>query len=191
MKKQTALATLLALASTTAIAHPGHGLETGFASGFLHPLTGLDHLLVMVAVGLWAAKLGGKARWQLPVTFIGMMAMGALIGQSTFAQIGLLGTSIESWVAATVIAMGVLLAISLSLPRYVQAGAVGVFAIIHGLAHGAELQHAPMPLLGMLFATAVLHGLGLALGQSSAFNDQRIRHTFALCLMLAGGYWLA
>ena len=154
------LATFFGLAAL-AQAHPGHGAG-GFASGLAHPLHGLDHLLAMVAVGLWAAQLGGRAQWLVPASFVGVMALGGALGMAgvglPFAGQGIL---------ASVLILGVLIAAAVRLPLAVSMGIVGFFALCHGHAHGAEMPvnavgavHA----LGFAMATALLHGGGLGLG---------------------------
>jgi len=112
--KKFILALLLSMFTSQVMAHPGHGLETAYA-GFMHPLSGWDHLLMMLAVGVWAAKLGGKARWQVPLTFVGMMMIGAFLGMSGMSLSG-----VETAIAASVMAMGVLLIISLPIQLSMQ-----------------------------------------------------------------------
>ncbi|MDR5171739.1 HupE/UreJ family protein [Methylobacillus flagellatus] len=170
--------------SPLAFAHPGHEAQ-GLLAGFMHPLTGLDHLLVMLAVGLWAGRIGGAARWQLPVTFVAVMALGAVIGMAGYRLPG-----IETLLSASVMALGALLVISLRLPRALQAGLVALFALFHGVAHGSELADQGLAvMLGMLAATALLHMLGLAL------SSRRLRlpvlvHSIFGCTMMVLGAWL-
>ncbi|MGZ8252156.1 MAG: HupE/UreJ family protein [Methylophilaceae bacterium] len=186
MKKQTLLGLVLAGTSTLAMAHPGHGLESTYA-GFMHPFSGWDHLLVMLAVGLWAGKLGGHARWQLPLTFMLVMALGSLLG---FAGLSFAG--VETAIAATVMAMGLLLVISLPIKPALRIGLVGLFAFMHGLAHGAELsQHSGLQVIsGMLLATGLLHAVGVALGAQRFRIAQSIHTMMGWLIMLAGGYLL-
>lgn len=164
MKKQIILGVLLSLVSGLALAHPGHGFS-GFASGFMHPLLGWDHLLMMVAVGVWAANMGGKARWQLPLTFVCTMLAGALLGAAGIV----IGGVVESAIAAGLLALGLVLMTRFAVNRTMQLLFTALFALMHGLAHGVELSQGSrsdmmMPLLGMLLATAGLHGLGYMLG---------------------------
>lgn len=164
MKKQFTLGLVLSLISGFALAHPGHGLSSGFASGFMHPLLGWDHLLMMLAVGVWAANIGGKARWQLPLTFVCTMLAGALLGAAGIAIGG-----VESTIAAGLLALGMVLMTRLAVSGALQLLFTALFALMHGLAHGMELSlgtlnNMMMPLLGMLMATAGLHGLGYVLG---------------------------
>lgn len=165
MKKQIILGIVLSLISQLALAHPGHGLSSGFASGFMHPLLGWDHLLMMLAVGVWAANIGGKLRWQLPLTFVCTMFIGALLGMA-----GVTFHGVESAIAAGLIALGMVLMTRLAFSQPLQLLATALFALMHGLAHGAELNQGAAvvllpPLLGMLMATAGLHGLGYMLGK--------------------------
>lgn len=164
MKKQITLGVVLSLISGLAMAHPGHGLSNGFASGFIHPFLGWDHLLMMLAVGVWAANMGGKARWQLPLVFVSTMLIGALL-----AAAGVTISGVESTIAAGLVALGVVLLTRLAFSRTLQLLFTALFALMHGLAHGVELSQGTfsgmmMPLLGMLMANAGLHGLGYVLG---------------------------
>lgn len=153
-------AALLAFVPLAALAHPGHDLA-GATAGFAHPFLGLDHLLAMVAVGLWAGRLGGAARWQLPLAFVTAMAVGAGLGLA-----GLRLPGLETGIAASVLALGLLTALALRLRLALRPLLVAGFALLHGLAHGAELPAGAGALayvLAFLAATALLHGLGLLL----------------------------
>jgi urease accessory protein len=186
IKKQIIVATLFSTISGIASAHPGHGLESAYA-GFMHPLSGLDHLLVMLAIGIWAAKLGGAARWQLPLTFISIMALGALL---SIAELSFSGA--ESAVAASVMAMGVLLLVSLPINKKVQLGITATFALFHGMAHGVELS-SPSSMLalgGMLMATAMLHGIGFLIGSQRVEMLNLVNKFFAWFLLFVGSYLL-
>lgn len=134
---------LLALLPTAALAHPGQG-------GFLHPFTGADHLAAMLGVGLWASASGGRARWALPLAFLGGMALGPLAGFDP-----------EPAILASVILLGAVLALGLRLPLAVALPMLAGFGLAHGAAHAAEGAFGP----GMLAATALLQGLGLLLGR--------------------------
>ena len=162
MKKLLIAAGLLMPA--VAFAHPGHE-TTGFASGLAHPFTGMDHLLAMLAVGLFAARQSGAARWATPVAFVAMMAVGAFVGTT---QLQLPFT--ELMIAASVVVFGALVAFNfrLKMANSALAGATlaGVFAFFHGFAHGAEMP--AMASLatygaGFIIATAILHAAGYAL----------------------------
>ncbi len=154
----------LALASATApaLAHTGHGDVSGFVAGFLHPVGGLDHVLAMVAVGLFAAHLRRRALWAVPAAFVALMAVGAALGMN-----GVGVPHVETGIALSVIVFGAMLALGLTLPVGVAMGLVGFFAIFHGHAHGAELPAGASGAAyaaGFLLATAALHGAGVGVG---------------------------
>jgi urease accessory protein len=156
-----AAAALIALTGT-AFAHTGHGDTSGFVHGFMHPLGGLDHVLAMVAVGLYAAMIGGRALWLMPLTFIGMMALGGAMGAS-----GIVDPFVEAGIAMSVIVLGLAVALRVNLPTVIAIALVGLFAILHGHAHGAEMPQDVSGYAyaaGFLLATALLHGAGIALG---------------------------
>jgi urease accessory protein len=135
-------------------------------AGFSHPLAGLDHLLAMVAVGLWAAQLGGRAIWQVPAAFVGALALGA-----SLALAGVAVPAVEPGIMASLLVMGLLIAFAVRLPAAVGTALVAVFAVCHGHAHGTEMPMASAPLLygaGFVLATAALHALGVALGWAGA-----------------------
>jgi urease accessory protein len=175
-----------ALFSTIAMAHPGHELASAQA-GFMHPLTGWDHLLVMLAVGLWAGRLGGKARWQLPLTFMLVMAIGAWMGLH-----GLRMPGMETGIAASVLAIGLLVALHVRMAAYWQIILVAVFAWVHGAAHGAELtQHGGLAVLaGMLLATGLLHAAGLLLASRKMQLALAMQRLLGGLIALAGAYSL-
>jgi urease accessory protein len=155
-----ALLTLVPLAP--ALAHTGAGVSVGLESGFLHPITGLDHLVAMVAVGLWGAQLGNPAIWVLPITFPLVMALGGLLGVS-----GIDLPLTEPVVALSGIALGLLIALHVRAALWVAALVVGVFAIFHGYAHGRELPEAANPAayaVGFVTATGLLHLAGIVIG---------------------------
>lgn len=161
MSKKSTLAILLALASSAAAAHPqaGGAHVHGFLDGFAHPFTGLDHMLAMVAVGIWSVRQP-NAQW-LPATFIGMVLVGVLTGVA-----GLTIPGLETGIALTVATMGVLIAVAARLPAAVGVSMVGVFAVLHGNAHGHELPAASSA-FGLLLASAVLVHGGRVLGRVS------------------------
>ena len=137
-----------------------HG--AGFASGVAHPLAGLDHILAMIAVGLWAAQLGGRAYWSVPLAFVGMMVVGTV-----FAMAGLALPAVEPGIAASVLILGLLIAFSARMAIPLGMVLVGVFALFHGHAHGTELPQVASAAsygLGMLLATIGLHATGLGAG---------------------------
>jgi urease accessory protein len=159
------LAALPVLAATPALAHLDPGEHGSFAAGFTHPLFGADHLLAMVAVGLWAVALGGRALWALPAAFVGAMTAGFVLA---LAGVGL--PLVEPMILASVLVLGVLTALAARLPLAVAAGIVAMLALFHGHAHGAEMGGASALayLAGFAGATAILHlagvlgGMGLA-----------------------------
>ncbi len=156
--KKIAAALTLALASTAAMAHTGAGAHShGFLAGFAHPFTGLDHLLAMLAVGIWSVRQA-NARW-LQATFIGMVMVGMGSGAAGLAIPGL-----ETGIAATVVLMGVLIAMAARLPAAAGAAMVGAFALLHGNAHGHELPQA-MSAVGLLLASGLLVMGGSVLGR--------------------------
>lgn len=156
------LALLAAAFSTAAFAHPGDHSHIGFAAGFAHPLTGLDHLLAMVAVGLWASQLGGRALWLLPLTFPVVMAAGAALG---FAGVTLPG--VELGITASVLVLGAAIALTWRPSLAASLPLIGLFALLHGYAHGVELPAQASALdyaAGFVAATLALHLAGLAIG---------------------------
>ena len=164
MKFKPSLLTALVLlaAAPAAEAHPLIYHAAGFSAGLLHPYTGLDHVLAMVAVGLWAAQVGGAFRWQAPLAFMGMMAVGAAAGMAGMA----LPWS-ETGIAVSVLALGLLLAFAVRLPAALGMALAGMLAVFHGAAHGAELPEAASPFAfaaGFLLATGTLHLAGLGIG---------------------------
>ncbi|PWC46578.1 urease accessory protein [Azospirillum sp. TSA6c] len=140
-------------------AHTFGAHDAGFAHGFLHPIGGWDHLLAMVAVGLWAAQRGGAALWALPAAFVTAMIGGGLLGMT-----GIELPAVELGIAGSVIALGALIAAQSRLSLPVSLVLVSAFALFHGHAHGAEMPEAAQPLLyglGFALATALLHGAGV------------------------------
>lgn len=155
----------LLLAAPLAHAHPGHG-PADFASGLIHPLTGWDHLLAMVAVGLWASQVGGRARWALPAAFVGAMVAGAAGGLAGLAPPG-----IEAGIVLSVLLLGLAVAGAARVPPTVGIALVALAGAVHGLAHGAEMPlqaDALRFLAGMVLATAGLHAGGIAAGLAAA-----------------------
>jgi urease accessory protein len=156
------LAALLALGVTPAVAHEAAGAVGGFASGFTHPIFGWDHVVAMVAVGLWGAFLGAPAIWLLPVVFPLVMAGGGALG-----ILGVPVPAVETGIAASAVVLGLLVAFAARPPLWLAAVVVGAFAIFHGHAHGTELPAAADPLtyaIGFVLATGLLHLLGIAFG---------------------------
>ena len=150
----------LSLFAGTAFAHTGEHTVTGFASGLAHPLMGLDHLLAMIAIGLWAAQQGGRALWAVPTAFVGTMLLGGGLAWS-----GLPLPQVETGIALSVLVLGLLIATrrqwAVSAGMAIAAG----FALFHGYAHGLEMPLAASPTmygLGFVLATLCLHGAGIA-----------------------------
>lgn len=152
----------LALFCTPALAfaHAGHD-HSGLMAGVAHPVTGLDHLLAMLAVGLWAAQQQGRARWALPLTFVATLLLGGLLGFQ-----GLQLPFMETGIAASVLALGLLVAVAVRPPMVVAVTMTALFALAHGVAHGLELPELASPwgyAAGFVAATAALHAIGYAL----------------------------
>lgn len=147
------------LCAAPALAHPFHGAGGGMWSGLAHPFLGFDHLLAMVAVGLWAARRGGRALWLAPVAFVGAMALGGAAG---FAGATL--PAGEHLVAGSVFALGLLLALPRTPTLAAGVTLIALFGAFHGFAHASELPHQASAFsyaTGFLMATAVLHGAGV------------------------------
>jgi urease accessory protein len=162
MQAALLIAAALALAPGVALAHTGIGVVGGFQSGLTHPIFGFDHVVAMVAVGLWGAFLGQPAIWLLPVVFPVVMAFGGLAG-----VLGVPLPGVEMGIALSAVALGAMVALALRPPLWVAAVLVGAFAIFHGHAHGTELPEAANPLaygVGFVIATGLLHLSGIALG---------------------------
>ena len=168
------------LAPSIAFAHPGHGETGSLLAGFLHPLSGIDHLLAMTAVGLFAAHLGGRALWAVPSSFVAVMALGGIFG--------IAGTSLpfaESAIALSVLVFGVAIFSRMTPPVLAAMALVGVFAFFHGYAHGTEMPDGGSALhygIGFVVATALLHGAGLTLGLSMRrFDEAQRRFAMQAC----------
>lgn len=182
------MATLFLLsASGAAFAHPGHNLSD-FAAGLAHPFLGFDLLLAMVAVGLWAAQSGGKKIWLLPTTFMTALVIGANIAKQ-WTTLPL----IESGIAASVMSLGLLVALSARLPAPSRVVLTALFGLFHGYAHGLELPESAAPVgfaLGFLLATATLHLSGITM---SVFTRQRhgaITKMLGAGIAVSGAYLL-
>jgi urease accessory protein len=152
----------VALAPAAAFAHAGHGEHSGFIHGFMHPATGLNHILAMVTVGILAYQIGGRALWAVPVTFLAIMAVGGLLGAA-----GVSFYFVEPGTAASVVVLGLIVALAVKPPVALAMALVAVFAIFHGYAHGIEapLDGSAVTFgAGFLAATALLHAFGVAFG---------------------------
>ena len=184
--KRLGLLTLAGL-PTLALAHTGHGAESGFAAGLTHPIGGLDHILAMVAVGFWGAHLGGSARWQLPLAFVAAMLVGGGLGMAGIALPG-----VEPMILASSVVIGLALALSGKLSTGLAASLCAGFALFHGVAHGAEMPLAASALGyagGFALATAGLHLTGLASGLAARRVPNL--HRWAGALIAASGLALS
>lgn len=156
------LVVVVFLCAESAFAHPQKGEAVGFLTGFRHPISGLDHVLAMVAVGLWGAQLGAPAVWVLPVAFPMVMAVGGMLG-----LMGIPLPGIEYGIALSAILLGAAVMFEVRPPLGLAALLVGFFAIFHGHAHGTELppgQSAMLYSIGFVMATGCLHALGIGIG---------------------------
>ena len=158
-----AAALFAAAIATPALAHTRHDMVFGLVSGFLHPISGVDHLFAMVAVGLWAAWLGGRAIWLVPAAFVVAMIGGAVIG-----VVGIAFSLTEIAIALSLVLLGLSVAFRLRLPLAVSMAAVALFGLAHGHAHGGEIaigSSVGQYVLGFTLATVLLHAIGIAAGR--------------------------
>lgn len=171
------LAVLIAILSpSVAQAHTGASATSGVLAGFLHPFTGLDHILAMVGVGLIAVMLGKKNIWALPLTFVASLFVGSLVG-----QLGLQVGFVEEGILVSNILLGLLLLTNIKLPKVVLYTVIGVFAIFHGFAHGAEIPASVSALnysLGFVSSTIALHGLGIVSGYIADKYSKLLNNNF-------------
>ena len=187
----TFLVAALLLVPTAALAHVGSGAVHGFGHGFAHPLGGLDHVLAMVAVGLFAAQLGGRALWLAPAAFVLAMAMGG--GASLM---GFPFPYVEVGIALSVLVLGAVIALGTRAPIAIAVAMVGFFATFHGYAHATEMPQEALGVaygLGFLTATALLHVAGIGLGLSVGCIGQRagaLATRVAGCVIAAAGLGL-
>jgi len=173
MRKATPLLLLLlAMMPSEAFAHIVKGEAIGFVSGFEHPISGLDHIIAMVAVGLWGAQLGAPAIWMLPVTFPMVMAFGGFLG-----LIGVPIPGVEIGIALSGVLLGAAVMTESRPPLIVAAVLITVFAICHGHAHGAELPPGTSGLtysIGFVVATGLLHACGIGIGTIHRWSYGRL-----------------
>ncbi|MEL6413387.1 MAG: HupE/UreJ family protein [Pseudomonadota bacterium] len=159
------LATALIFASCAAgiaHAHSSEGVAGGLESGLLHPIMGPDHLVAMVAVGLWGAQLGRPLIYALPIAFPLMMVMGGLLGLTDFPL-----PAVEIGIAASAVVLGLLATLAVRVPTALAVAIVAAFAIFHGYAHGQELPEAASPIsygIGFVISTGLLHAAGIVIG---------------------------
>jgi urease accessory protein len=183
---------VLALASASLIsdpvaAHSGTGLSGGWANGFTHPLSGIDHLLAMIAVGLWGAFLGRPLIYVLPVIFPTMMVVGAVLGMLAVPL-----PPVEIGIALSVLMLGSCIALAIRLPIWAACPIVALFAIFHGDAHGKELPSAADPVsysAGFVLASGLLHVSGIALGSLTARPIGALATRSVGGLIAIGGAW--
>jgi urease accessory protein len=156
-------AATIAVCSSPVFAHTGHEIGHTAIQGFLHPLSGIDHILAMVSVGVLAFCVGGRAIWSVPLAFVLMMAVGGALGAAGVELPG-----VEQGIAASVLILGALIAAAIRVPLLCATVLVGAFAVFHGIAHGLEaVGNGVVPssyFLGFIAATIALHGAGIALG---------------------------
>jgi urease accessory protein len=186
IKKTVLSAILVTAAALPAYAHVGVGATSSFAAGFGHPLSGFDHMTVMIAVGLWAALKGGRAIWAWPAAFVGVMLVGGTLGMLHMPV-----PFVEPGILASVVAFGLLVALAVDLPVSVGVVVIALFALLHGHAHGTEVPESIGGLdymAGFALATALLHGVGItaALGLSLKFR-YLVRAAGAACAAIGVG----
>lgn len=170
------------LTPTLAFAHPhhAHGAD-GFATGLAHPLLGLDHVLAMLAVGLWAAMMGGRAVWAAPAVFLGAMLAAGMVGfgAQEFALV-------EHVILASIIVLGLGIALALRAPMLPALALIAVFGAAHGYAHGLEGTGQSSYVAGFLLATAALHGAGLGLGLVLRAKSAMLTRALGAVIALGG-----
>jgi urease accessory protein len=184
-RPEIAVFVTILLSAQTAFAHPQKGEAVGFLTGFRHPISGLDHVLAMVAVGLWGAQLGSPAIWILPVAFPMVMAIGGMLG-----LMGVPLPGIEYGIALSAMLLGAAVMFEIRPPIGVAAALVGFFAIFHGHAHGTELppdQNALLYSMGFVVATGCLHALGIGAGTVHRWNWGQKLLRVAGALVAGGG----
>lgn len=165
-------------------AHPANSTATGWAAGLTHPLLGLDHLIAMIAVGIWAAQMGRRARWVVPAAFVTIMACGAALGSRGFVP-----PVVELMISSSVLVFGLLIAVAARLPLAINVALASFFALFHGMAHGAEMPvatGASAYVTGFIVATAVLHASGYFLGRASRHTSTLVPHLIGIGCAAAG-----
>jgi urease accessory protein len=179
----------LALVALPALAHVQEGQAAGFLTGLAHPVSGLDHVLAMIAVGLWGAQLGAPALWLLPVTFPLVMAFGGFLG-----LLGIPLPGVEVGIALSALALGLAVATSWRPPLVMAAVLVAVFAVFHGHAHGTELPAGQSGLtysIGFVVATGLLHLAGIGIGVIQRWPaGQRVLRVLGVGVAAGGVYFL-
>lgn len=174
----------------TGVGHVGIGGAGSLMHGFMHPAGGLDHICAMLAVGLWAVQMGGRSLWVVPLTFVGVMALGGALPMS-----GISLPFVEQGIVLSVLLLGVLIAASVRLPLWLSGGMVGTFALWHGHAHGAEMPELASGIgyaLGFMLATALLHVAGIAFGLGmQSLSRERLTQAAGAGIALCGVYLAA
>ncbi len=186
MKRGLLVLALVLTSPTFLSAHEG-GSAAGLLSGLIHPVSGLDHVLAMVAVGIWGAQLGQPAIWILPVTFPMVMALGGMLG-----LLGLPLPGVEVGIGVSALLLGFIIALDRHPGLGLAAALVGFFAIFHGHAHGAELPEGQSGLLysiGFVLATGTLHATGIALGLINRWESGRLALRVAGAGICLAGAW--
>lgn len=175
----TAFVIFFVFAPAAALAHPGHEGAGGLLQGLVHPVTGIDHVLAMIAVGLLAAQYGGRALWLVPMSFLVAMAAAGAIGMA-----GIPVQIVEVGIGLSVVVLGLMIAFQIKPPTLVAMVVVGFFALFHGYAHGSEM---PNGLAGLSFAAGFLAATGLLLGAGVGLGLLLQRRTVSPRLIQAGG----
>jgi urease accessory protein len=187
--QSTIIGWALALVALPALAHVQEGQAAGFLTGLAHPVSGLDHVLAMIAVGLWGAQLGAPALWLLPVTFPLVMAFGGFLG-----LLGIPLPGVEVGIALSALALGLAVATSWRPPLVLAAVLVAVFAVFHGHAHGTELPEGQSGLtysIGFVVATGLLHLAGIGIGVIQRWPaGQRVLRVLGAGVAAGGVYFL-
>jgi urease accessory protein len=188
LKRLVLTLAITTVATAPAFAHLDPVAHGSFAAGFSHPLFGLDHILAMIAVGLWAAQQQGRAVWLIPAAFVGTMALGFFA-----ATLGMPLPLVEPVILASVIFIGIGIALALPVPPVAVAGLVAFFAFFHGHAHGGELGEAGASqfALGFIAATAILHAIGIGAAQVFARLSTPIATRLVGATTALVGAWLA
>lgn len=171
------------LAPAAALAHPGHDGAGGLVDGFVHPVTGIDHVLAMIAVGVLAALYGGRALWLVPMSFLAAMAAAGAIGMA-----GIPLQIVEAGIGLSIVVLGLMIAFQIKPPTLVAMVVVGFFALFHGYAHGSEM---PNGIAGLSFAAGFLIATALLLSAGAGLGLLLQRRTLSRRLIQAGGGTMA
>lgn len=175
----TTFVIFLILAPAAALAHPGHDGAGGLVHGFVHPVTGIDHVLAMIAVGVLAALYGGRALWLVPMSFLFVMAAAGAIGIA-----GIPVQIVEAGIGLSIVVLGLMIAFQTEPPTLVAMAIVGFFALFHGYTHGSEM---PNGLAGLSFATGFLIATALLLSAGAGLGLLLQRRSLSRRLIQAGG----